>query len=56
MTEAVIIKKPVHWFALQINGLVLYDNDLRHERVKVFEMVHESNDKIVSKEAPQCNY
>ena len=22
MTEAVIIQKPVHWFALQINGLV----------------------------------
>ena len=35
MMEAVIIQKPVHWFAEQINGLVpiWYDNGLLHERV-----------------------
>ena len=26
MTEAVIIQKPVHWFAEQINGLISYRN------------------------------
>ena len=30
MTEAVIIQKLVHWFA----DWFLYDNGLRHERVK----------------------
>ena len=34
MTEAVIVYKPVHWFVEQSNGLVLYDNGLRHEKVK----------------------
>ena len=33
MTEAVIRKKPVHWFAGCIDWF-LYDNGLRHERVK----------------------
>ena len=33
MTEAVIIQKPVHWFVLV--HWFLYDNGLRHERVKV---------------------
>ena len=33
MTEAVIISKPVHWFAMD---WFLYDNGLRHERVKWF--------------------
>ena len=37
MTEAAIIQKPVHWFAPQIHKSMdwfLYDNGLRHERVK----------------------
>ena len=33
MNEVPVIKKPVHWFALQINEFFLYDNDLRHERI-----------------------
>ena len=38
MTEAVIIYKPVHSFALQINGMdwFLFDNGLRHERVNAW--------------------
>ena len=34
MTGAVIIQKPIHGFAEQINDWFLYDNGLRHERVK----------------------
>ena len=34
MTRVPIIKKPVHWFDLQIVDWFLYDRDLRHERVK----------------------
>ena len=33
MKEVPIIEKPNHWSALQINGLVLYDKDLRHAGV-----------------------
>ena len=33
MTEAVIIQKPVHRFASQINDWFLCDNGLRRERV-----------------------
>ena len=29
-----IIQKPVHWSSLKINGLVLYDRDFFHERLK----------------------
>ena len=31
--------KPVYWFAGQIIGLVLYDGDLRHERVKNYFLI-----------------
>ena len=34
MTEVPIIKKPTHWFAEQINGLIFIDRELRHETVK----------------------
>ena len=39
MKEFLIIYKPVYWFAGQIIGLVLYDRDLRHERVKNYFLI-----------------
>ena len=45
MTEAVIIKKPVHWFAIDLlcksMKCFLYDNGLRHERVNAISDVLE---------------
>ena len=35
MTVVSIIQKPVDWSSLEINGLVLYDRYLCHERLKV---------------------
>ena len=37
MTEVIIIQKPVHWFAEQINmDWFLYDRNFCHERVNAF--------------------
>ena len=35
MTEAVIIRKPVHWLQSKSMDWFLYDNGLHHERIKV---------------------
>ena len=37
MTLVPTIEKPVHLFALQNNGLFIYEKDLLHERVYIWE-------------------
>ena len=33
MMEAPVVEKSAHWCAEQINGMFLYDRDVRHERI-----------------------
>ena len=56
LTILTIIQKPWHWFALQINGLVLYDRDLRHESAKELQKLFISCNKgIVSFHLVSCD-
>ena len=58
MTEVVIIYKPVHWFAEQINGLVfIWYNGLCHERVKCnFKLLITTSVEIQFKKRKFKNY
>ena len=39
MTQVPIKKRPVHWFAEQINGLFLYDRNLRHDGIIIIIII-----------------